>query len=108
MSAVIIKRLQNSDAAGLTLWHQLCFPLAPPWFFFMRPCQSDSAIRQYLFEDFALDTDQRGLRRGPTIVRVAPLAFDHLEFLIRNRERVLTRDDLIASGGNAARLLKLN
>ena len=51
----------------------------------------------YLFEDFALDTDQRELRRGPTIVPIAPLAFDLLEFLIRNRERVLTKDDLIAS-----------
>src|SRR5262249_2940325 len=47
--------------------------------------------------DFALDTDQRELRRGPTIVPIAPLAFDLLEFLIRNRERVLTKDDLIAS-----------
>src|SRR5258706_2317389 len=51
----------------------------------------------YLFEDFVLDTDQRELRRGPTAVLIAPLAFDLLEFLIRNRERVLTRDDLIAS-----------
>jgi TolB-like protein len=51
----------------------------------------------YLFEDFALDTDHRELRRGPTIVAIAPLAFDLLESLIRNRERVLTKDDLIAS-----------
>ena len=51
----------------------------------------------YLFEDFALDTDHRELRRGPTIVPIAPLTFDLLELLIRNRERVLTKDDLIAS-----------
>jgi TolB-like protein len=51
----------------------------------------------YLFEDFALDTDRRELRRGPTIVPIAPLTFDLLELLIRNRERVLTKDDLIAS-----------
>ena len=51
----------------------------------------------YLFEDFVLDTDQRELRRGETVVSVAPLAFDLLEFLIRNRERVLTKDDLLAS-----------
>jgi TolB-like protein len=51
----------------------------------------------YLFADFVLDTDQRELRRGSTVVQIAPLAFDLLEFLIRNRERVLTRDDLIAS-----------
>ena len=51
----------------------------------------------YLFEDFVLDTDQRELRRGAAVVPIAPLAFDLLEFLIRNRERVLTKDDLIAS-----------
>src|SRR5260370_41273282 len=34
------------------------------------------------------------------MVPIAPLAFDLLEFLIRNRERVLTRDDLIASSWN--------
>jgi TolB-like protein/Flp pilus assembly protein TadD len=51
----------------------------------------------YLFEDFVLDTDRRELGRGPAVVPIAPLAFDFLEFLIRNRERVLTKDDLIAS-----------
>ena len=51
----------------------------------------------YLFEDFVHDTDRRELRRGPTVVPIAPMAFDFLEFLIRNRERVLTKDDLIAS-----------
>jgi Transcriptional regulatory protein, C terminal len=35
--------------------------------------------------------------RGPAVVATAPLAFDLLEFLIRNRERVLSRDDLIGS-----------
>jgi len=50
-----------------------------------------------MFEEFVLDTDQRELRRGSTAVQIAPLAFDLLECLIRNRERVLTRDDLIAS-----------
>jgi len=65
----------------------------------LRLVTSPTRDRQllYLFEDFALDTDQRELRRGPTIVPIAPLAFDLLEFLIRNRERVLTKDDLIAS-----------
>ena len=65
----------------------------------LRLVTSPTRDRQllYLFEDFALDTDQRELRRGPTIVPIAPLAFDLLEFLIHNRERVLTKDDLIAS-----------
>ena len=41
----------------------------------------------YLFNDFALDTDRRELRRGPNLVAVAPQAFDLLEYLIRHRER---------------------
>jgi TolB-like protein/Flp pilus assembly protein TadD len=51
----------------------------------------------YLFEDFALDSDRRELRRGSVVVPIAPQAFDLLEYLIRNRERVLSKDDLIAS-----------
>jgi len=54
----------------------------------------------YLFEYFVLDTDRRELGRGSTVVPIAPMAFDFLEFLIRNRERVLTKDDLIASVWN--------
>jgi TolB-like protein len=52
---------------------------------------------RYLFEDCALDTDRRELRRGTKLVPVEPQVFDLLEFLIRNRDRVVSRDDLIAS-----------
>src|SRR5947208_3354358 len=51
----------------------------------------------FLFEDFALDSDRRELRRASTVVPIAPQAFDLLEHLIRNRARVLSKDDLIAS-----------
>ena len=51
----------------------------------------------YLFNDFTLDTDRRELRRGPTLVSMAPQVFDLLEYLIRNRERVVSKDDLFAS-----------
>jgi TolB-like protein len=51
----------------------------------------------YLFDDFALDTDRRELRRGDTPVGMQPQVFDLLEYLIRNRERVVTKDDLIAA-----------
>jgi TolB-like protein len=51
---------------------------------------------RYLFEDYGLDTDRRECRRGD-FVRLEPQAFDLLEYLIRNRERVVSRDDLIAS-----------
>jgi TolB-like protein len=51
----------------------------------------------YLFKDFALDTERRELRRGPQLVSMAPQVFDVLEYLIRNRERVVSKDDLLAS-----------
>ncbi|WP_246732314.1 winged helix-turn-helix domain-containing protein [Bradyrhizobium yuanmingense] len=50
---------------------------------------------RYLFEDYAFDTDLRELHRGADVVFVAPQVFDLLEYLIRNRERVASKDDLI-------------
>ncbi len=44
-----------------------------------------------------LDTDRRELRRGTEAVAVAPQVFDLLDYLIRNRERVVSKDDLIAA-----------
>jgi TolB-like protein len=52
---------------------------------------------RYLFEDYALDTDRRELRRGAALVSLEPQVFDLLEFLIQNRQRVISKDDLIAS-----------
>ena len=50
---------------------------------------------RYLFEDYALDTDRRELQRATDVVVVTPQVFDLLEYLIRNRERVVSKDDLI-------------
>ncbi|KYH03313.1 winged helix-turn-helix domain-containing tetratricopeptide repeat protein [Bradyrhizobium sp. DOA1] len=50
----------------------------------------------YCFGNHALDTDRRELRRDGELVAIAPQVFDILAFLIRNRERVITKDDLIA------------
>ena len=50
---------------------------------------------RYLFEDFAFDTDRRELHRGAEAVSMAPQVFDLLEYLIRNRARVVSKDDLI-------------
>ena len=52
---------------------------------------------RYLFEDFALDADKRELHRGSDAVSIAPQAFDLLVYLIRNRERVVSKDDLISA-----------
>ena len=50
---------------------------------------------RYLFEDYALDTDRRELHRATNVIAVAPQVLDLLDFLIRNRERVVSKDDLI-------------
>jgi TolB-like protein len=52
---------------------------------------------RYLFEDFALDTDRRELRRGADVVPTTPQVFDLLEYLIRHRERVVSKDDLVSA-----------
>jgi len=50
---------------------------------------------RFLFEDYALDTDRRELNRATDVIVVTPQVFDLLEYLIRNRERVVSKDDLI-------------
>ena len=50
---------------------------------------------RYLFEEYAFDTDRRELQRGANVVSVTPQVFDLLDYLIRNRERVVSKDDLI-------------
>jgi DNA-binding winged helix-turn-helix (wHTH) protein len=52
---------------------------------------------RFLFDDYTLDTGRRELRRGPTLLHVEPQVFDLLEFLVGNRDRVVSKDDLLAS-----------
>ena len=52
---------------------------------------------RYLFHDYAFDTDRRELRRGEDVISIAPQVFDLLDYLIRNRERVVSKDDLISA-----------
>ena len=52
---------------------------------------------QFLFENHVLDADRRELRRGSDLIAVEPQVFDLLLFLVQNRERVVSKDDLIAS-----------
>src|SRR5215510_15136530 len=51
----------------------------------------------YLFENFALDTDRRELRCGSAPLSVEPQVFDLLAYLIENRHRVVSKDDLLAA-----------
>ena len=52
------------------------------------------AVR-FLFEDYAFDPCRRELRRGDELVPITPQVFDLLDYLIRNRERVVSKDDII-------------
>jgi TolB-like protein len=52
---------------------------------------------KFSFSDHILDTDRRELRRGSKPVAVEPQVFDLLVYLLMNRERVVSKDDLIAA-----------
>jgi pimeloyl-ACP methyl ester carboxylesterase len=54
----------------------------------------------YFFENYSLDIDRRELRRGAAAVAVEPQVFDVLAYLISQRDRVISNDDLIASVWN--------
>ena len=45
--------------------------------------------------DHALDVDRRELRRRSELIAVEPQVFDLLVYLIRNRDRVVSKDDLM-------------
>ena len=51
----------------------------------------------YSFDAYVLDTDTRELKRGAELVPLEPQVFDLLVVLIGNRDRVISKDDLIAS-----------
>jgi len=57
-------------------------------------CRGVSGLR-YRFAEYAFDTERRELHRGMDLVPVAPQVFDLLDYLIRNRERVVSKDELI-------------
>ena len=51
----------------------------------------------YFFDEYALDTERRELRGGgPESPSVEPKVFDLLVYLIEGRDRVVSKDDLIA------------
>ena len=48
-----------------------------------------------LFRDYELDLGVQELRRAGEIVHVEPQVFDLLVYLVRNRERVVSKDELL-------------
>jgi TolB-like protein len=54
----------------------------------------------FLFDNFSIDPERRELRRDGELCPVEPQVFDLLEYLVRNRERVVSRDNLLAAVWN--------
>jgi TolB-like protein/cytochrome c-type biogenesis protein CcmH/NrfG len=55
---------------------------------------------QFVFGDHVLDVERRELRRASAAIPVEPQVFDLLVYLLENRDRVVSKDDLIASVWN--------
>jgi TolB-like protein/cytochrome c-type biogenesis protein CcmH/NrfG len=49
------------------------------------------------FGDYEIDIERREIRRAKTPVHVEPQVFDLLVYLVQNRDRVVSKDELIAS-----------
>jgi TolB-like protein/Flp pilus assembly protein TadD len=49
----------------------------------------------YRFEKYSLNADRQELQCGSELIAVEPQVFDLLHYLVCNRERVVTKDDLI-------------
>ncbi len=52
---------------------------------------------QFHFGNHVLDVGRRELRQGAQGITVEPQVFDLLVYLVQNRDRVVSKDDLIAS-----------
>lgn len=50
---------------------------------------------RFAFDEFVLDTGLRELRRSGEAVPAGPQVFDLLVHLVRNRDRVVTKDDMV-------------
>src|SRR5262249_12437483 len=59
--------------------------------------RTDAMARvKFKFDNHTLDTDLRELRRGGEMVAMQPQVFDLLVHLLKYRDRVVSRNDLIA------------
>jgi pimeloyl-ACP methyl ester carboxylesterase/DNA-binding winged helix-turn-helix (wHTH) protein len=52
---------------------------------------------QFQFGEYSLDIGRRELRRGAGLIDLEPQVFDLLVYLVQNRDRVVSKDDLIAT-----------
>lgn len=52
---------------------------------------------RYIFEGYELDTKRRELRSGATLISIEPQVFDLLEYVIRNRDHVVSKEEVLAT-----------
>jgi DNA-binding winged helix-turn-helix (wHTH) protein len=50
---------------------------------------------EFSFGDHVLNLDRRELRRGAELVALEPQVFDLLVYLVQNRDRVVSKGDLL-------------
>jgi TolB-like protein/Tfp pilus assembly protein PilF len=62
-----------------------------------EPVSHRSARVTFVFAEHTLDLERRELRRGSELIAVEPQVFDLLVYLVQSRDRVVSRDDLIAA-----------
>jgi TolB-like protein len=58
------------------------------------PTQGRAEV-EFSFGDHVLDVDRRELRRGSEMIALEPQVFDLLVYLIQNRDRVVSKEDLL-------------
>ena len=61
-----------------------------------RPSRGASAVLVYAFEEFEIDLERFELRRAGAPVPIGPRAFDVLSYLIRHRERAVSKHELVS------------
>ena len=63
-----------------------------------RPKSPPLGTREALnfrFAQFEIDTARHELRRAGAVVHIEPQVFDVIVYLVKNRERIVTKDELI-------------
>src|SRR5262249_22020200 len=94
---LFISRWWGGPGRGGRVWLVLGFTLGFFLFIMPNPSVPPDLAMQFHFGNHVLDVDRRELRRGSDPVAVEPQVFDLLIYLVQNRDRVVSKDDLIAS-----------
>ncbi len=62
---------------------------------FNSSADASTVVSVYVFDEYELDPSRYVLRRGPADVHVEPQVFDVLMYLLRHRDRVVSKDELL-------------